>query len=516
MGGKSKSAKAAEADARRSMERWMVANSLSPGSASSSSSDPLPSMHATQHTAKRAAEAAEAPPKKRPRRLKSGCSDPPAEEAVEHTLAPDFPAGALLALEDDSSLPPPKPMGIWRAACKSKAAPTVYIEPTVEPPLQPKPECGDSSARFGGPGFACRPLCSKCKVELDPLKSQVTGKSMGNWKCNTCNSRTTQLHREFGAWPIEDFKMLDAAAQEVFWAEARKCHGIRNLKELLIEHLTRHRIEREAHALKGTYLPLSVYGQRGFDTARILEYCEDKRWDQILGWTYRVNLFTVSHESIEETVRKEVLSLTKKKKPCASAGADAASVAAVICDSQESSSTANTSSSSSTANKQKKKRKKNNSDNKKSVKKDGKKKSKKKNKKNVKSEPSDSESVQRKPKGQRSVTQTLKTPRFNAKKVKVFAAKVMAKVQPEAFMLEMTLKDKAMKHMPTFAVAACKEGAKALQSLLSECKARMKAKDDEVTTMPFELKHVEACVKEAEGNRAILQNMLSAAHSMVP
>ena len=343
MGGKSKSAKAAEADARRSMERWMAANSLSPGSASSSSSDPLPSMHATQHTAKRAAEAAEAP-----RRLKSGRSDPPAEEAVEHTLAPDFPAGALVALEDDSSLPPPMPMGIWRAACKSKAAPTVYIEPTVEPPLQPKPECGDSSARFGGPGFASRPLCSKCKVELDPLKSQVTGKSMGNWKCNTCNSRTTQLHREFGAWPIEDFKMLDAAAQEVFWAEARKCHGIGNLKELLIEHLTRNRIEREAHALKGTYLPLSVYGQRGFDTARILEYCEDKRWDQILGWTYRVNLFTVSHESIEETVRKEVLSLTKKKKPCASAGADAASVAAVICDSQESSS------SSSSANKKKK------------------------------------------------------------------------------------------------------------------------------------------------------------------
>ena len=235
--GKSKSAKAAEADARKSMEQWMAANSLSPGSASSEA--------ATQHTAKREAEAAEAP-----RRLKSGRSDPPAEEAVEHTLAPDFPAGALLALEDDSSLPPPMPMGM-RAACKSKAACTVYVEPTVEPPLQPKPECGDSSARVGGPGVACRPLCSKCKVELDPLKSQVTGKSMGNWKCNTCNSRTTQLHREFGAWPIEDFKMLDAAAQEVFWAEARKCHGIGNLKELLIQHLARHRIEKEAHALKG-------------------------------------------------------------------------------------------------------------------------------------------------------------------------------------------------------------------------------------------------------------------------
>ena len=201
MGGKSKSAKAAEADARRGMDRWMAANT------------PCPGMHATQHTAKRAAEAAEAP-----RCLKSARSDQPAEEAIELTLAPDFPAGALLALEDDSSLPP---LAICRrAACKSKAAPTVYIEPTVEPPLQPKPECGDSSARFGGPGFACRPLCSKCKVELDPLKSQVTGKSRGRWKCNTCNSRTAQLHREFGAWPIEDFKMLDAAAQEAFWAEA--------------------------------------------------------------------------------------------------------------------------------------------------------------------------------------------------------------------------------------------------------------------------------------------------------
>ena len=114
------------------------------------------------------------------------------------------------------------------------------------------------------------------------------------------------------------------------------------------------------------------------------------------------------------------------------------------------------------------------------------------------------------------MTQTVKAPRFNAKKVKVFAAKVMAKIQPEAFMLENTLKDKAMKHMPTFAVAACQEGAKALQNMLRECMARMKAKDGEVTTLPFELKQVEACVKEVEGNRAILQNMLSAAHSLVP
>ena len=109
MGGKRKAARDAEADARRGMERWMAAINIAPGRATSSS-DPSGSRHATAHatffppapkaaaTAKvkkdkavakatvKAAEAAKASPKKRPRRLEPSRSDP--EEAVEATLAP--------------------------------------------------------------------------------------------------------------------------------------------------------------------------------------------------------------------------------------------------------------------------------------------------------------------------------------------------------------------------------------------------------------------------------------------
>eukprot|EP00969_Alexandrium_andersonii_P179052 7916016-Alexandrium_andersonii.AAC.1 len=65
---------------------------------------------------------------------------------------------------------------------------------------------GGGVATFGGPGVLSRPVCSKCKVELDPLKSQVSGKSFGNWRCNVCNTRMVQLHRMFGSWPTEQFR----------------------------------------------------------------------------------------------------------------------------------------------------------------------------------------------------------------------------------------------------------------------------------------------------------------------
>ena len=77
-----------------------------------------------------------------------------------------------------------------------------------------------------------RPVCTTCKVELDPLQSQVCGKSFGHWRCNVCNTRMVQLHRMFGSWPTEQFRALSLEAQEQFWKKEAvgitRAHRCRN------------------------------------------------------------------------------------------------------------------------------------------------------------------------------------------------------------------------------------------------------------------------------------------------
>ena len=54
----------------------------------------------------------------------------------------------------------------------------------------------------------------------------------------------------------------------------------------------------------GEYLPLSVYGKRGFDVEAIRQKCKDTKEHPILGTLYSIR--STFSKTIEQLVRKEV------------------------------------------------------------------------------------------------------------------------------------------------------------------------------------------------------------------
>jgi hypothetical protein len=85
---------------------------------------------------------------------------------------------------------------------------------------------------------------------------------------------------------------FSAEQKQDFW---RNVHGASNPQEL-VERLQEAERMHSSHtqatfaADQGTYLPLSVYKRRGFDTKLIKQYCTDKKEHPVLGMTYRVML----------------------------------------------------------------------------------------------------------------------------------------------------------------------------------------------------------------------------------
>ena len=70
-------------------------------------------------------------------------------------------------------------------------------------------------------------------------------------------------------------------------------------------------MHRQTVAVRGKFLPLSVWKQKGFDTDRIKQNAEKQRSD-IFDWVYRVPILEISHEKVTEEVRQRLLQAERK------------------------------------------------------------------------------------------------------------------------------------------------------------------------------------------------------------
>ncbi len=83
------------------------------------------------------------------------------------------------------------------AAADGVVNPAVYIAPR-----------STTIGLLESPEIPLQPTCGKCiLVIMGPLKSIVTGRGAGCWKCLECNVKCTQLNRIFGPWPPRSFAM---------------------------------------------------------------------------------------------------------------------------------------------------------------------------------------------------------------------------------------------------------------------------------------------------------------------
>ena len=144
------------------------------------------------------------------------------------------------------------------------------------------------------------PRCVKCKCIVDPLK--VAGKSQGNWKCSSCNSKMVQLNRIFGGWPVKGWGEMSEEDEEEFWKEASG-KKTKHLKELVVTKMAFQQIKTEETNFTGDWLPLQVWETRGYDAQRIKDTSTDRdhKAHPRMGEVYKLTLET------------DILSAAKKK-----------------------------------------------------------------------------------------------------------------------------------------------------------------------------------------------------------
>lgn len=111
--------------------------------------------------------------------------------------------------------------------------------------------------------------CKKCKVETD-MKFAVARGPFEVW-CKECNSLYTMLRRHL-AWRPQDFVDLLDDQQSAFWARCKQekleakagKFSYQSVRNCLVTSLKEETIRQKKTAVGGTYLPLSVYRQKGY------------------------------------------------------------------------------------------------------------------------------------------------------------------------------------------------------------------------------------------------------------
>ena len=350
------------------------------------------------------------------------------------------------------------------------------------------------------PTIIQEPVCCKCHGRLDPLRTQLTGKSQGSWKCNRCNCKHVQLVRLFGGWPPQEFKDFSQAEQVAFWR--MPASGAAQLKRQVEDVMRKARRETQLTDVGGEYLPLSVYKQRGYDVDQIEKHCHDVREDEIFGKVYRVKTMAVHSQTAEEQERVLTYRGTRKaKKPAELEDKPAEEEEAVAVSSGSSDSDSDSDSSSSSSRKHKKSKKG-------GSKKDKKKKGSKHemSKKDVKRMRKEEAAAKQRAKEeqQRKVARAAEV-----RRCKTDATKVLAKVAPLQVEFQNLLADTGMTHVPKFAAQKAKACAKQLEKVEVEAKAKLHQEDP--SALSVTLADVTDIVQGSRTSLALLKDFLQSA-----
>lgn len=255
-----------------------------------------------------------------------------------------------------------------------------------------------------------RPVCTKCNTEVDIQRCQVKTRGGQRFVCNSCHARSTALSRAMGGWPAELLAELPQCDLVEFWRSAQTENNANRLAAMLVDKVTEKRVNTIQGSIKGEYLPLSVYGKKGYDVAEIEAKCTDTMMHPILGVCYRVAISSIDRTSMISSEKGRLLEQMQKRRQWRQAAlankamekeldkdnlpqlenpGEMAPIADAESDNSEGSSSSNSSSSSSSSKKKKKSKKSNKSKKSKKSKKRGKARASSSKKKEVASKKSD-------------------------------------------------------------------------------------------------------------------------------
>lgn len=240
--------------------------------------------------------------------------------------------------------------------------------------------------KVGGAPLFPDPLivCHDCGSTCEEYKARLIGKTAGckNYRCSVCRTKITQLWRDLGSWPPQQFVAESLEKKQAFM---KSLHGLggKDAATKARQFLENKHTKERAYKHGGAFLPLSVWAKQGYDVENIeaLTTPEDRSKHPVLGDVFRVAVMEKwqggSHCEVEgdsfnagtdpRAVLQKLADMLAGNgslglASSSSGGADAEAKADGSSDSDGDSSS---SSSSSSAKKKKKKSKKNKKDNKK-------------------------------------------------------------------------------------------------------------------------------------------------------
>ena len=196
-------------------------------------------------------------------------------------------SGAADAVDLTQSSPPPK-AAAPAAKEEAAAAPAAPASPAAAPEA---PSPFEQSGLFQG-----MVLCNSCGRFERFARCKLVSKQKNAWRCNGCQTKSTQLYRGLGSWPTSAFKALSDSDQQSFTQGLDGMDGpsaVARAKEVLQNEEEHHEYYKDG----GEYLPLSVWQNRGFDSelVRTKSAPEDKKPHPIFGEVYRVRILEVGN-----------------------------------------------------------------------------------------------------------------------------------------------------------------------------------------------------------------------------
>jgi len=406
-------------------------------------------------------------------------------EAAAALVAPEAPRGgakAAAAVEGEAALVAHEgeaaPVALAKAASQVALPRPLFEEPTV--------------------------FCSSCGNMVLLRRTRLLSKTKGTWQCSECRVILTQLYRGFGPGGGE-FQKLSEEEQRDFFNSAAGA-GSRQVLEKAKELF----LKREEHSVYydcgGSFLPLSVWQAKGYDTAAIEQKSarEDKGMHPVLGTTYRVRILKTGSRGSESKIRQHELEKKSGKKPRQGAGAaeaaaavEAAEAAAAVegevpPPSPEEESESSLSSSSSSSEKKKNKKKSGKKPKKESKKKKAKKEKERKlkEKEKAKAEAADAKAKTKETAGK-----------------KTLATQTLAKVSPLVLSMQSSLATPASVNLPDMILNSVKTALDDLQIL--EKKARLVLEDATSHSLGHSsMKDIAGQLHQAKKSEALMLQMM--------
>lgn len=159
--------------------------------------------------------------------------------------------------------------------------------------------------------------CKTCKghVEAAPGK-RVVKKGHAGFQCRVCHNVTTALYRRMDMKNLSYWKALTDHQVQSFFQTAGKCAALnskmnwRKIQGALVDTCCESEVHRQETAIKGKFLPLSVWASKGYDIEPIEAKGEWQPSD-LFGKVYKVPVLQTNIKHIQEEIRTRILQATR-------------------------------------------------------------------------------------------------------------------------------------------------------------------------------------------------------------